>query len=248
MAKKEKTKRTRKEIIKEYVKSIIIALIAALLIKTFVIASYAIPTGSMKETLLVGDALLANQFIYGVRTPSRIPLINLPIPHTKLPALRKPERGDIIIFKYPKDEKLNYVKRCVAMPGQTVEVRNGDVYVDGKPEGKKEFIKREYDPAEGSYCLYYRITLDNGKKYTIRHYEDVLRIYDNYGPIKVPEGQYFMMGDTRDNSEDSRFWGFLPYENIIGKPLIIYWSWNKRAPLYRIFDKIRWGRIADIIS
>jgi len=248
MAKKEKRKKTRKEIIKEYAKSIGIALIAAMIIKTFVIASYAIPTGSMKQTLLIGDALLANQFIYGVRTPSRIPLINLQIPHAKLPALKKPERGDIIIFKYPKDDKLNYVKRCIAQPGQTVEVRNGDVYIDGKPEGKKEFIKRAYDPTEGSYFLYYQITLDNEKKYTIRYYENIDRAYDNYGPIKIPNGHYFMMGDNRDNSEDSRSWGFLPYENIVGKPLIIYWSWNKHVPLYRIFDKIRWNRIANVIG
>lgn len=248
MAKKEKKKKTSKEIIKEYMKSILIALIAAMVIKTFVIASYAIPTGSMKETLLVGDALLANQFIYGVRTPGRIPLIDVQIPHIKLPALKKPKRGDIIIFKYPKDKKLNYVKRCIALPGQTVEVRKDNVYIDGKPEGEKELLKREYDPIEGAYCLYYQITLDNGEKYTIRHYEDLFRVNDNYGPVKIPKGHYFMMGDNRDNSEDSRSWGFLPYENIIGKPLIIYWSWNKSVPLYRIFDKIRWNRIAQVIG
>jgi len=245
MAKKKKTK---KEIIHEYAKSIIIAVIAAMFIKIFVIASYAIPTGSMKDTFLIGDALFANQFIYGVRTPSRIPLINVKIPYVKLPALKKPQRGDIIIFKYPRDDKLNYVKRCIALPGQTVEVRNGDVYIDGKPEGKKEFIKRSYDPTEGRYCLYYQITLKNGKKYTIRHYDGLVRIYDNYGPIKVPDSQYVMMGDNRDNSEDSRVWGFLPDKNILGKPLIIYWSWNKNVPLYRIIDKIRWKRIANLIS
>jgi len=244
---KEKQNR-KKNKVREYLESIIIALIAAIFMKVFVVASYAIPTGSMKDTLLIGDALLANQFIYGVRTPNRIPLIDVKIPYVKLPAIKKPQRGDIIIFKYPKDDKLNYVKRCIALPGQTVEIRNGDVYVDGKPEGKKEFIKREYDANEARYCLYYQITLDNGKKYTIRHYDGLTRQYDNFGPINIPEEHYFMMGDNRDNSEDSRVWGSLPYNNILGKPLIIYWSWNKNIPLYRIFNKVRWKRIADTIS
>ncbi len=201
----------------------------------------------MKDTLLIGDALLANQFIYGVRTPSHVPLIDVKFPHIKLPALKNPQRGEIIIFKYPKDEKLNYVKRCVALPGQTIAVRNGDVFVDGKPEGKKEFLKREYDASEGYYCLYYQITLANGKKYVIRHYDGLVRMSDNFGPIQVPEGHYFMMGDNRDNSEDSRYWGCLSDDNIIGSPLIVYFSWNKDVPLYRFYDKVRWNRIANVI-
>jgi signal peptidase I len=222
-----KQKKSKKEVIREYIKSIIIALIAAMFLKIFVIASYAIPTGSMKDTLLIGDALLANQFVYGIRTPNRIPLINVNIPHVKLPALQHPRRGDIIIFKYPKDDKLNYVKRCIALPGQTVEIRNGDVYVDGKPEGKKQFLKREYDLTEACYCLFYQINLENGKRYIIRHYEALENVLDNFGPFNVPEGHYFMMGDNRDSSEDGRFWGRLPYDNIVAKPLIIYFSWNK---------------------
>ena len=243
-----KQKKSKKEVIREYIKSIIIALIAAMFLKIFVIASCAIPTGSMKDTLLIGDALLANQFVYGIRTPNQIPLINVNIPHVKLPALQQPQRGDIIIFKYPKDDKLNYVKRCIALPGQTVEIRNGDVYVDGKPEGKKQFLKREYDLTEACYCLFYQINLENGKRYIIRHYEGLGNVQDNFGPLKVPEGHYFMMGDNRDNSEDSRFWGCLPFDNIVAKPLIIYFSWNKDVPLYRIFSKVRWKRIAHTIG
>lgn len=243
-----KPKKSNKEIIREYLKSIIIAVIAAMFLKIFVVASYAIPTGSMKDTLLIGDALLANQFVFGVRTPHRIPLIDVKIPYVKLPALKKPQRGDIVIFKYPKDDKLNYVKRCIALPGQTIVIRDGNAYIDGKPEGNREFLKREYDSAEGNYYLYYQITLENGKKYTIRHSEVSLGMPDNFGPIIVPEGQYFMMGDNRDNSEDSRAWGCVPYDNIIAKPLIVYFSWNKDVPLYRIFNKVRWKRIASIIS
>ena len=243
----EQKKRT-KNIFREYLEAIVVAFIAAMFLKVFVVASYAIPTGSMKDTLLIGDALLANQFIYGVRTPSRIPIINAKIPHVKLPALTQPKRGDIIIFKYPKDDKFNYVKRCVALSGQTVELRNGDVYVDGKPEGKKIFVKREYDPSEGFYCNYYQITLANGKQYVIRQLEGHFFGHDNFGPIRVPDDQYFMMGDNRDNSEDSRAWGCVPKDNIVGKPLIIYWSWDKNVPLYNLFKKVRWNRITDIIS
>ncbi len=243
-----KQKKSKKEVIQEYIKSIIIAVFAAMFLKIFVVASYAIPTGSMKDTLLIGDALLANQFIFGIRTPNRIPLVDVKIPYMKFPALKKPQRADIIIFKYPKDDKLNYVKRCIALPGETIVIRDGNVYIDGKLEGKKEFLKREYDSAEGGYYRYYQITLASGKKYTIRHYDGSLGIPDNFGPITVPEGHYFMMGDNRDNSEDSRIWGCLPYDNIIAKPLIVYFSWNKDVPLYRIFNKIRWKRIANIIS
>ncbi|MCU0645381.1 MAG: signal peptidase I [bacterium] len=241
-------KKRKKNIFREYLEAILIAFVAAMFLKIFVVASYAIPTGSMKDTLLIGDALLANQFIYGVRTPGHIPIINTRIPYAKLPALTQPKRGDIIIFKYPKDDKLNYVKRCVALSGQTVELRNGDVYIDGKPEGEKIFIKRDYDPSEGFYCNYYQITLATGKKYTIRQYESRFMGDGNFGPIRVPENHYFMMGDNRDNSEDSRVWGCLPKENIVGKPLIIYWSWDKNVPLYKLYKKVRWNRITDIIS
>ncbi|HEX9970588.1 MAG TPA: signal peptidase I [bacterium] len=241
-------KKRKKNIFREYLEAILVAFIAAMFLKVFVVASYAIPTGSMKDTLLIGDALLANQFIYGVRTPGHIPIINTKIPYIKLPALAQPKRGDIIIFKYPKDDKLNYVKRCVALSGQTVEMRNGDVYIDGKPEGEKILIKRDYDPSEGFYCNYYQISLETGKKYTIRQYESRFMGDGNFGPIRVAENQYFMMGDNRDNSEDSRVWGCLPKENIVGKPLIIYWSWDKNVPLYKLLKKVRWNRIADVIS
>ena len=237
-----------KATIREYFKSICIALFAAMLIKIFVIESYAIPTGSMKNTLLVGDVLMANKFVYGVRTPNRIPIVDFEIPYFKLPAFRQPQRGDIVIFKYPKDDKLNYVKRCIALPGQTVEIKHGDVYVDGKIEGRTEFLKRAYDAEEGTSFSYYQVTLDNGATYTIRHFENFNSDAEHWGPVKVPEGHYFMMGDNRDNSADSRFWGFLPAENILGKPLIIYFSWDKNIPFYRTFHKIRWSRLAKLIS
>ena len=245
MTKKEN--RQKKNIFREYFEAILVALIAAMILRIFVIQAFRIPTGSMKDTLLIGDFLLVNKFIYGVRTPDRIPLLNIKIPYFRLPSFKKAERGNIIVFKYPLDDKLDYIKRCVALPGQTVEIRKGVLYINGKPEGKSEFIKREYDSGEGHHINYTKITMENGKKYTIRHYEERDRENDNFGPVKVPKDHYFMMGDNRDNSADSRVWGFLPKDNIVGEALIIYWSWDKKVPLYRIFKKIRFGRIGGLI-
>lgn len=234
--------------IREFLDTIIFAVIASIIIRIFVVEAYAIPSGSMKDTFMIGDKLLANKFIYGVRTPDRIPLIDLKIPNVKLPGLRDPKQGDIVIFKYPKDNKTNYVKRCIALPGQKVEIKNGDVYIDDKIEGQKKFIKREYDPGEGQYCLYYEITMNDGTKYIIRHYDNKYTMYQNWGPVTVPDNHYFMMGDNRDNSLDSRSWGYVPYENILGKPMIIFWSWNPDLPFYKFFNKIRWNRIVMIVS
>lgn len=316
--KRQKRKASNKSKVREYVEAIAVAFVAAMILRILVIQAFRIPTGSMKDTLLVGDFLLVNKFIYGVRTPDRIPLVNINIPYFRLPAFKEPKPGDIIVFKYPLDTKLDYIKRCIAVAGQTVEVRDGYLYVDGKPEGKSEFVKRVYDSAEGVYVLHYRITGDNGKTYIIRvneninyeadnlgpvtvgngytveirngqmlvndqpaktaelvnktylegkgkyrlryaitshngesliadFYQEVQRLPENYGPVTVPAGHLFAMGDNRNNSSDSRYWGFLPRENIVGQALIIYWSWDNQVPLYKIFKKIRWARIGDLI-
>jgi len=308
----------KKNIVREYTEAILVALVAAMILRILVVQAFRIPTGSMKDTLLVGDFLLVNKFIYGVRTPDRIPLVNINIPYFHLPAFKDPKPGEIIVFKYPLDPKLDYIKRCLAVAGQTVEVREGHVFVDGKPEGKSEFVKRVYDPNEGVYVLHYKIKKDNGKTYTVRYYENTnyisntfdpitasngrivemrqgellidgkaegtamllekiyqesrgayliryritdknglrfeinrfenaQRIPENYGPMKVPEGNLFAMGDNRNNSADSRVWGFLPRENIVGQALIIYWSWDKNAPLYKVAKKVRWARITKLI-
>ncbi|MBN1684370.1 MAG: signal peptidase I [Gammaproteobacteria bacterium] len=314
----QKRKASNKSKVREYVEAILVAFAAAMILRILVVQAFRIPTGSMKDTLLVGDFLLVNKFIYGVRTPDHIPLVNVKVPYFRLPAFKNPKPGEIIVFKYPLDTKLDYIKRCIAVAGQTVEVRNGYVYVDGKPEGKSEFVKRVYDSSEGVYVLHYKITKDNGKSYEIRvhentnymstnfdpvqvgnghtvemrqgqifvdnepkrkvelidktfqegkgkyrlrfsiasenespilvdFYQDVQRVSENYGPATVPEGHLFAMGDNRNNSSDSRYWGFLPRENIVGQALIIYWSWDSQVPLYKIFKKIRWARIGDPI-
>jgi signal peptidase I len=235
---------------REYGEAIFVALLAALVLRTFVVQAFRIPTGSMKDTLLIGDFLLVNKFVYGARTPDSIPFLNISLPLMRLPAFKEPQPGDIIVFKYPIDEKLDYIKRCIAVGGQTVEIREGEVYVNGVPEGSREPLEKEYDPEEGHYVLYYKITTPRGKTYTIRHYADhnLKSETENYGPVRVPEGHYFMMGDNRDNSADSRFWGFLPVRNVVGEALVIYWSWDKQVPLYRVLNKVRWMRIGDLIK
>jgi signal peptidase I len=247
MAREKKENKPKKNIVREYTEAIAVALVAALILRILLVQAFRIPTGSMKDTLLIGDFLLVNKFIYGVRTPDRIPLTDVKIPYVRLPAFKRPKRGEIVVFKYPQDEKLDYIKRCVAVEGQTLEIRKGDLYVDGELEGEKKFIKREFDPEEGEHILYYRIKMKNGKKYTIRQYESRNKEFENFGPVKVPKDHYFMMGDNRDNSADSRTWGFLPHDNVVGQALIIYWSWDKHVPLYRIFNKVRWLRIGDLI-
>jgi len=235
---------------REYAEAIIVALLAALVLRTFVVQAFRIPTGSMKDTLLIGDFLLVNKFVYGARTPDGIPFTDISLPFFRLPAFKQPKPGEIIVFKYPRDEKLDYIKRCIAVGGQTVEMKNGIVYVDGKPEGKREFIKKEYDPEEGHHILYYKITTERGQTYTIRHYADSNPNgpAGNFGPVTVPEGHYFMMGDNRDNSSDSRVWGFLPAENVVGEAMIIYWSWDTRISLHRLLSKVRWVRIGNLIK
>jgi len=245
--KRRKREASKKGKVREYIEAILVALVAAIILRILVIQAFRIPTGSMKDTLLIGDFLLVNKFIYGVRTPDRIPLLNLEIPHFRLPGFKDPKPGDIIVFKYPRDPKLDYIKRCMAVEGQTIEVRDGQVFVDGKHEGKREFIKRAYDAGEGQYILYYKITKENGKTYTIRHYEKINHDLDDWGPYRVPEGCLFAMGDNRDNSQDSRSWGALPKDNLVGQALIIYFSWDQRIPFYKIYKKIRWVRIGDLI-
>ncbi len=234
----------KKNTFREYSEAIFVALLAAIFLRAFVVQAFRIPTGSMKDTLLVGDFLLVNKFIYGVRTPDRIPLVDARIPFFRLPAFKSPKNGDVVVFKYPKEEKLDYIKRCLAVGGQTVEIRNDEVFVDGRPEGERLDLGRKFDEEEGRYVHYTKITTPYGKSYAIRHYGDGFDRNENFGPVTVPPGHYFMMGDNRDNSADSRVWGFLSHKNVVGEALIIYFSWDKGEDL---FYMIRWSRIANLI-
>jgi signal peptidase I len=230
-----------RQIFKEYFEAFAVALLAALLLRMLVIQAFRIPTGSMKDTLLVGDFLLVNKFVYGANTPDRIPFTDIKIPSLHMPAIHQPKRSDIIVFKYPQDEKLDYIKRCIGVPGDTVMMRKGVVYVNNKPEGETKFIERRFDESEGRYINYFRVRTADQKEYTIRRYEGFA--YD-FGPVVVPGKHLFMMGDNRDNSQDSRYWGFMPMKNIRGQALVIYWSWEKNGTF---LDHVRWSRIFGII-
>jgi signal peptidase I len=197
-------KARKKSLVREYSEIIVLAVGLALFVRTFFIQAFRIPSESMEDTLLVGDFLFANKLLYG----PKLPLINV-----RLPAIRDPKPGDIIIFKYPNDPKVDYIKRCVAVEGQAVELIDDQLYVDGvlQEEGFTKYVF-------GS------------------------RPDRHFGPFTVPEGHVFMMGDNRDNSADSRAWGPLDKKLISGKAMFIYFSWNPRSHsirFSRIGDLIR---------
>jgi signal peptidase I len=210
------------------------ALLFAYVIRVFFIQAFKIPTGSMEDTLLIGDLLLVNKFIYGAKTPETLPFTDIRIPQLQLPSIRDPKPGDVVIFKFPPDPTVDYIKRCVAVAGQTVEIKDKVVYVDHVP------FKEIKDPPGLKFEDPEMIPRDKG-------YESIVPrgagSRDNYGPITVPDRHLFVMGDNRDRSYDSRQWGFVPMENVIGKALIIYWSTASENN----FD-IRWPRVGKIVE
>jgi signal peptidase I len=210
----------RKGRLREYVEAFAIALLIALFVRTFVIQAFKIPSGSMENTLLIGDHIFVNKFLYGYH-----------VPHTKgrILSFSSPDHGDIIVFVFPEDPTKDFIKRVIAVPGDTVEIRNKDVILNGKP------IDEVYTRfAEGN-------TIDG-----------LVRSRDNMDPVTVPDGKYFVMGDNRDRSYDSRFWGFVEEDAIIGKALFIYFSvdWNVDLRWYEFWrypDLVRWSRIGDAL-
>lgn len=196
----------KKSVWREYAEALIIALILAIVIRTFVVQAFKIPSESMLNTLQVGDHLLASKFAYGLK---------IPFTDTYFYKGGDPQRDDIIIFKYPNDPSVDYIKRIVGVPGDVIEVRDKQLYRNGQPV-KESFI-RHSDP------------------------DSIEPLRDNYAPVTVPEGKYFVMGDNRDNSLDSRFWGFVDREAIRAKAWRIYWSWGG-------LDNIRWSRIGQEIK
>ncbi|HOW56906.1 MAG TPA: signal peptidase I [Smithellaceae bacterium] len=196
--------------VKEYAEAIIIAILIAVVIRTFIIAAYKIPSGSMKPTLLIGDHLMVNKFIYGVKIPYFRKTI---IPVTD------PERGDIIVFIYPQDRSKDYIKRVIGKGGDKIEIKNKKIFLNGK----------EYSDGVGVYS-------------DSKIYPAAINERDNFGPVTVPQGHLFVMGDNRDESMDSRFWGFVDLKDVEGKALIIYWSWDaeERSP--------RLGRLGNLLK
>jgi signal peptidase I len=224
----------KKSTLREYFESIVIAVILALFIRTFVVQAFKIPTGSMENNLLIGDHLLVNKFVFGP-TESRLERALLPVTDIK--------RGDVIVFKYPEEPDRDFIKRVIGLPGETLEVRDKKVYINGRPldEPYTHFLQPVTAPSE-------------------THEVTSFDVRDRYGPVTVPPNQFFMMGDNRDNSQDSRYWGFLPRENIKGKALVIYWSYESDREDYQdegagatlkgfgsvfahFFTRTRWSRM-----
>jgi signal peptidase I len=232
-------RRRRKGAVRDWIETIVSVVLIVFVIRTVAVEAYRIPTGSMENTLLVGDFLLVNKFVYGIRTPDWIGIpftpIGVSVPYTRLPGLKDPGPGDILVFRYPLDTRVNYIKRCVAEGGQTVEIRDKQLYVDGELQPL---------PPEGKYTDPYVLPADLQMRHIVPRGAGNK---DNYGPVRVPEGHYFMMGDNRDNSADSRYWGFLPEDLVLGRAEIIYFSWDRKAPLYEVWNKVRWTRLFGLI-
>jgi signal peptidase I len=205
----------KKKLLWEYVKAVLTALVLALIIRAFVIQAFTIPSGSMIPTLLVGDYILVNKFLLG--SPVDIPFTNINL--FRMPGLRRPHKGDVIVFKFPVDPSKDFIKRVVAVEGDKIEARDKIIYVNGVPANEP----------------------------FMRHTDNlVLPNRDNFGPIEIPKDKFFCMGDNRDNSRDSREWGFVDIKDVRGKALIVYFSKDTSYPLLRV-DKVRFDRIGRLI-
>ncbi len=178
----------KKSVVRDWVESILVAFILAMFIRTFIVQAFKIPTGSMRPTLLVGDIIMVNKFIYGAK---------IPFTKYRLPKIRLPKRGDVVVFIFPEDPKKDFIKRLVGLPGDTVEIKNGTIYVNDQPLVDYGFSQRYYYN-RGDFAQ-----------------ED--------SKITVPADNYFVLGDNSASSQDSRYWGFVPAKNILGEAMVVYW-------------------------
>lgn len=210
---KDVKEKKKKGALRENVEAIIFALILALIIRAFVVQAYKIPSKSMTDTLLVGDHILVNKFIYGVR---------MPFTNKTIIPFSKPERGDIVVFKAPVSPPKDFIKRVIGLPGDTIEIKNKKLYINGNRFKNEPYAK-------------YSDTMI---------YKGFLNPRDNFGPYKVPKDSYFVMGDNRDNSTDSRFLEghSISYDRLRGKAMIIYWSWMDED------FGVRWSRLGDLLK
>ncbi len=232
----DKDKKPRdKSLFREYFELIAETAVFVFFVMTFVVQAFQIPTGSMEPTLLIGDFLLVNKLAY---TRPVLPLEGAILPRKTI------ERGNIVVFKYPKDLTKDFVKRVIALEGETVEIKEKQVFVNGEPLAEP-----------------YKVHIDSDvhTKSDVYNYDDVIR--DNFDPVTVPPGHIFAMGDNRDNSLDSRYWGFVPLDSIKGRPWVIYFSyqaerdaWQKTGFRDRLkkfvsfIPKARWRRMLRIIN
>ena len=210
----------KKSVVREYFETIVIAVVLALFMRTFVVQAFKIPTGSMEPNLLVGDHLLVNKFVFAPTLSSAERTL---LPMTDI------RRGDIVVFKYPEDPERDFIKRVIGLSGETIELKDRQIRVNGRAiqEPYAHYLPRPAGSGGGE------VTTGD--------------VRERYGPVVVPAGSVFVMGDNRDNSQDSRYWGFLPKENIKGKALMIYWSFDSSEGGLNLFTQTRWARILQQI-
>ena len=212
----EKDVRTKKKSgLRENIEAIAVAIVLALFIRTFIVQAFKIPSGSMKNTLLIGDHILVNKFIYGIK---------IPYWQKTIVSVKDPKRGDIVVFKFPEDPGKDFIKRVIGIGGDVVAIRDKKIYINHKR------LKHKYGMYTDPHII-----------------PGGIQPRDNLGPVTVPEDSLFVMGDNRDHSYDSRFWGFVDLKKVKGKAFIIYWSWNKDNSS-SILDYVRWGRIGTLLK
>ena len=236
----------RKSTAREYAESIGVALAVALLLRAFVVEAFQIPSGSMIPTLEIGDHIFVSKFAYG---------IGIPFTNKKIVEFSDPKHGDIIVFRYPPDPSTDFIKRVVGLPGDLVELRHNQVFINGEPMARERDASicrynEGRSPEEARDCELWVETLD---RKTHKVYQDPNQPPQDWGPRLVPSRSVFVMGDNRDNSRDSRVWGFVPYDNIKGRALVVWWS---RDPAYggwspegvaEWFKSIRFGRFFSVV-
>ncbi len=296
---KENTIKTPAQKIKHFIWSWTYIIIIVILIKSFLIETSRVPTGSMLNTIQIGDFLFVNKFLYGSSSPRNIPFTDIALPYFSLPGLAEPERGDIIVFEYPghrdqlkSDAILNYVKRCMALPGDTIEIVDKVVFINGSeapippyivydnPIVKPKFWKKDIDmgifpkgsgwnpdnygpyvvPKEGDVIPINRDNIEWWR--TIINREAGREVVSVIGDVvkinglestsyKIQKDYFFMMGDNRDSSEDSRFWGLVPRDAILGQPFMVYWSWDPEIPfsnMFKLLGSVRIDRIGKLVK
>jgi signal peptidase I len=205
-----RVKLKKKSTFREYVEAAVIAVLLALFIRTFVVQAFKIPSGSMKPTLLIGDHILVNKFIYGIK---------IPFADRYLVQIKRPKRGDIIVFKWPTDESKDFIKRVIGIGGDEIAIIDDVLHVNGEKIVTQYVEKyRDRDLTQADKYIEF---LGERKHYILDEYTK----HENHGPVTVPEDSVFVMGDNRDNSHDSRYWGCVSLNKLKGKAIIIYWSW-----------------------
>ena len=209
-SRKQTREKKKKSLFREYFEAAIIALFLALFIRAFIIQAFKIPSGSMKPTLLIGDHILVNKFIYGIK---------IPFTDRYILKITKPKRGDVVVFKWPRDEKKDFIKRVIGIEGDKIEIKDDILYVNDE-KIKTKYIGK-YRDENITMANKYLELLGKSNHYILDEYMK----HENYRPVIIPENSIFVMGDNRDNSHDSRYWRFVSLNKLKGKAIIIYWSW-----------------------